>query len=137
MPPTLGAPVLGPSHRVSMAPKERGVLLGEKPLPGKSVFSFLSPAAREQISKATGKRDLPPALNETGPSSSKSRERIASKGNLPPIPKETAIAALNGGFMPYGDNHDKQKRYRSYLEIQAELSERPLLRVYSIKLNLT
>jgi hypothetical protein len=31
--------------------------------------------------------------------------------------------------MPYGDNSEKQKRYRAYLEIQAELSERPLVRV--------
>jgi G patch domain-containing protein 1 len=128
MPPTLGVPVLGPSPSTAMAPKDRGALLGEKPLPGKSVFSFLTPAAREQISRVTGKSDLPPALNETGPSSTKSRERLTSKSNLPPVPKETAIAALNG-FMPYGDNPEKQKRYRSYLEIQAELSERPLTRV--------
>lgn len=33
--------------------------------------------------------------------------------------------------MPYGDNLEKQKRYRAYLEIQAELSERPLTKVVS------
>ena len=126
--PTLGAPILGPS-RTPLAPKDRGALLGEKPLPGKSVFSFLSPEARAQISQATGKTNLPAALNETGPSSSKSRGTVTAKSNLPSVPKETAIAALNGGFMPYGDNLDKQKRYRAYLEIQAELSERPLTRV--------
>lgn len=43
-----------------------------------------------------------------------------------------AIAALNGGFMPYSDNPDKQKRYRAYLEIQAGLSERMLTKVVLI-----
>ena len=31
--------------------------------------------------------------------------------------------------MPYGDNLKKQKRYRAYLEIMGDLSERPLTRV--------
>jgi G patch domain-containing protein 1 len=131
VPPTLGAPVVGPSARSQLAPKDRGALLGEKPLPGKSVFSFLTPEARAQISQATGKLNLPPALSEVGPSSSKSRGLIQGKSSLPPIPKETAVAALNGGFMPYGDNPEKQKRYRTYLEIQAELTERPLTKVSS------
>lgn len=93
------------------------------------MFSFLTPEARAQISQATGKSNLPPALNEVGPSSSKARGSIQGKSSLPSIPKDTAIAALNGGFMPYGDNPEKQKRYRIYLEIQAELTERPLTKV--------
>lgn len=131
LPPTLGAPVLGPSAQTQLAPKDRGALLGEKPLPGKSVFSFLTPEARARISQATGNTNLPPALNEIGPESSKStfRGTATAKSSLPPVPKDTAVAALNGGFMPYGDNPEKQKRYRAYLEIQAELSERPLVRV--------
>jgi G patch domain-containing protein 1 len=130
-PPTLGVPVLGPSAQTQLAPKDRGALLGEKPLPGKSVFSFLTPEARARISQATGNTNLPPALNEvsTSSSSSKSRGTATAKSSLPPIPKDAAVAALNGGFMPYGDNLEKQQRYRSYLEIQAELSERPLVRV--------
>jgi G patch domain-containing protein 1 len=132
-PPTLGAPVLGPSAQTQLAPKDRGAILGEKPLPGKSVFAFLTPEARARISQATGNTNLPPALNEAGPesSSSKSRGTATAKSSLPPIPKDTAVAALNGGFMPYGDNPEKQKRYRAYLEIQAELSERPLVRVHN------
>jgi G patch domain-containing protein 1 len=132
IPPTLGAPVIGPSAQAPLAPKERGALLGEKPLPGKSVFSFLTPEARAQISQATGKSNLPPALNEVGPSSSNARRSVAVKSSLPPISKDTAVAALNGGFMPYGDNPEKQKRYRAYLEIQAELSERSLTKVSPI-----
>jgi len=93
------------------------------------VFSFLTPEARAQISQATGKSNLPPALNEVGPSSSNARRNVVVKSSLPLISKETAVAALNGGFMPYGDNPEKQKRYRAYLEIQAELSERPLTKV--------
>jgi G patch domain-containing protein 1 len=127
-PPVLGAPVFGPSQ-TQLAPKDRGALLGEKPLPGKSVFSFLTPEARARITQATGKSNLPPALSEVGPSTSKPKGNITAKSNLPSVPKETAIAALNGGFMPYGDNLDKQKRYRAYLEIQGELSERPLTKV--------
>jgi len=129
LPPTLGVPVVGPSAR-SLAPKDRGALLGEKPLPGKSVFSFLTPEARAQISQATGRSDLPPALNEYGPAeTSKARGAAVARTNIPSIPKETAVAALNGGFMPYGDNPEKQKRYRAYLEMQAELSEKPLIKV--------
>ena len=132
LPPTLGAPVVGPSAQKQLTPKARGAILGEKPLPGKSVFSFLTPEARAQISQATGKSNLPPALSESGPSSSKSRNSVAVKSMLPSIPKDTAVAALNGGSMPYGDNPEKQRRYRLYLEIQAELTESPLTKVGSI-----
>jgi len=128
-PPVLGAPPPGPTTQTPLAPKDRGALLGEKPLPGKSVFSFMTPEARAKIQAATGKTNLPPALNEAGPTTSKSKISTAVKSNLPQIPKETAVAALSGGFMPYGDNVDKQKRYRAYLEIMAELSERPLTKV--------
>jgi G patch domain-containing protein 1 len=133
-PPLLGTAPLGPSTQPQqLAPKDRGALLGETPLPGKSVFSFLTPEARAKLSAATGKSNLPAALNETGPASStaKSKVSITAKSNLPTVPKETAIAALNGGFMPYGDNLEKQKRYRAYLEIMGELSERPLTRVHT------
>ena len=128
LPPTLGAPVLGPSAP-SLAPRDRGAILGEKPLPGKSVFSFLTPEARAQISQATGRSDLPPALNQSGPAgTSLARGAAIGRTNMPSIPKDTAVAALNGGFMPYGDNPEKQKRYRAYLEIHAELSEKPLIK---------
>jgi G patch domain-containing protein 1 len=106
-------------------------MLGEKPLPGKSVFAFLTPEARAQISQATGKPNLPPALNEIGPSTSKPKAFSGNSG-LPSIPKDTAIAALSGGFMPYGDDLEKQKRYRAYLEIQGELSERVLMKPVSM-----
>lgn len=130
LPPTLGVPVLGLStHR--LAPRDRGALLGEKPLPGKSVFSFLTPEARAQISQATGRSDLPPALNESGPTTSKPRGTAVGRTNIPSVSKDTAVAALNGGFMPYGDNPEKQKRYRAYLEAQAELSEKPIIKAPS------
>ena len=127
--PTLGAPISSSNLPPVLAPKDRGALLDEKPLPGKSVFSFLTPEARARISQATGRSDLPPALNEPGTSSSRSTTSLRS--SLPSIGKETALAALRGGFLPYGDNLEKQKRYRAYLEIQAEVSERPLARVVS------
>jgi G patch domain-containing protein 1 len=89
----------------------------------------MTPEARARIQAATGRTNLPPALNEVGPTTSKSKISTAIKSNLPQISTETAVAALRGGFIPYGDNPDKQKRYRSYLEIMAELSERPLTKV--------
>ncbi|KAJ8116240.1 hypothetical protein ONZ43_g4482 [Nemania bipapillata] len=46
-------------------PKSRAALLGEAQLPGKSVFDFLSPEARERLASATGKTNLPPALGES------------------------------------------------------------------------
>lgn len=126
LPPTLGAPVLGLQAR-PLAPQDRGALLGEKPLPGKSVFSFLTPEARAQISQATGRSDLPPAFSEIGPAGSK--PRAVGRASIPGVAKEVAVAALKGGFMPYGDNLEKQKRYRAYLELHAELSEKPLVKV--------
>jgi G patch domain-containing protein 1 len=130
LPPVLGAAIQTRTPQTQLNPRERGAILGEEQLPGKSVFSFLTPEARAQISQASGKTNLPPALSEIGPASTKPRNTVAAKSSLPPVPKEAAVAALNGGFMPYGDNLEKQKRYRAYLEIQAELSERPLTRVF-------
>jgi G patch domain-containing protein 1 len=95
-------------------------------LPGKSVFSFLTPEARAKISLATGKTNLPPALSELGPSAA------PGKSGLPSVPRETALKALGGGFMPYGDDVQKQGRYRAYLEIQGGLSERGSTKVSSI-----
>ena len=45
-------------------PLSRATILGEKQLPGKSVFDFLSISARDRLAAATGKADLPEAKGE-------------------------------------------------------------------------
>ncbi|KAI5855675.1 hypothetical protein BZA05DRAFT_215265 [Tricharina praecox] len=103
----------------SLNPRARGALLGEAPLPGKSVFDFLTPDARNRIANLTGKTNLPQGLGEAPVSAA--RPSIADI--VPPLDSEAAIMALNGGYMPYGDDPDKQARYRSFLEVKAGLKE--------------
>jgi G patch domain-containing protein 1 len=105
-------------------PKSRAALLGEAPLPGKSVFDFLSPAARDRLASASGKTDLPPALAElpkgyVGTDEQRRRELI---NQIPKLDKDVAIAALSrssSGWMPYAEDEDKRARYRTFLESQA------------------
>ncbi|KAF8418027.1 hypothetical protein EV426DRAFT_681220 [Tirmania nivea] len=105
---------------IKLDSRSRGALLGETPLPGKSVFDFMSPAARERIAAATGKSNLPQALNEAPPPG----YTPSSPADLVPILSQTvALSALNGGFMPYADDMEKRGRYRKFLEIQAGLRE--------------
>lgn len=101
-------------------PRSRGALLGETPLPGKSVFDFMSPAARERIAAATGKSNLPQALNEAPPPG---YTPSSPADFVPKLSPTVALGALNGGFMPYVDDMEKRGRYRKFLEIQAGLRE--------------
>ncbi|KAI0483657.1 DUF1604-domain-containing protein [Xylaria cf. heliscus] len=105
-------------------PKSRAALLGEAQLPGKSVFDFLSPEARERLASATGKTNLPPALGEIPAEfalteAEKQQELLRQ---LPELDKATAVAALargasgGSGPAPYADNEAKRGRYRAYLE---------------------
>lgn len=100
-------------------PGLRGRILGETPLPGKSVFDYLTPAARDKIASVTGNKNLPPALAEAPPSLYSSSSSLADL--VPMLDKAQALATLKGGFMPYADDPDKRLRYRVFLEIQAGL----------------
>ncbi|CAJ2505368.1 Uu.00g127620.m01.CDS01 [Anthostomella pinea] len=108
----------------SLDPKSRAALLGEAQLPGKSVFDFLSPEARERLASATGKSNLPPAMSEIPAEyaltdAERQQELIRQ---LPELDKHTAIAAITrgaGGAAPYADNEGKRGRYRAYLEYAA------------------
>ncbi|KAI1437126.1 DUF1604-domain-containing protein [Xylaria sp. CBS 124048] len=107
-------------------PKSRAALLGEAQLPGKSVFDFLSPEARERLASATGKTNLPPALGEipaeyTLTEAEREQELLRQ---LPELDKMTAVAALTRGASgsgpaPYADDEGKRGRYRAYLEYAA------------------
>ncbi|KAF8867338.1 DUF1604-domain-containing protein [Acephala macrosclerotiorum] len=115
-------------------PKSRASILGEAALPGKSVFDFLSPAARDRLAAASGKENLPAALGEVPQGYSMTEEERQKEflAQVPKVDKYTADAALArgaSGFMPYGEDEAKRSRYRGYLENQAGISpilpERP------------
>lgn len=112
----------------TMDPKARAALLGETPLPGKSVFDFLSASARDRIAAVSGKKDLPAGLGEVPEGYALTPEEKQKKllSQIPKLEVETAAAALArgaSGWVPYADDQDKQSRYRSYLEIQAGIRD--------------
>lgn len=107
----------------TLDPKSRAALLGETPLPGKSVFDFLTPSARSRIVSATNNPHLPPALSEASKSSLDSGINPQPQNSLiPALPPEIALSALGrsaSGWIPYSDDPPKLARYRQYLEICA------------------
>ncbi len=108
-------------------PRSRATILGEAALPGKSVFDFLTPAARDRLAAASGKSNLPVALGEIpeGYSMTEEERRMEFLAQIPKVDKYTADAALSrgaSGFMPYGEDEPKRNRYRAYLEYQAGIS---------------
>lgn len=111
-------------------PTARAALLGEEQLPGKSVFDFLSPAARDRLAAASGKEDLPQAKGEIpdGYALSEHEKRRGLLERIPKLDRQSALAAMTRGAAgggPYGDNKDKRARYRGYLEVQAGLRPEP------------
>lgn len=108
----------------NLDPKARAALLGEKQLPGKSVFDFISPASRDRLAAVTGRSDLPQALGEVPAAYARSEAEKQQEllDRVPKLDKETAVAAISrgiGGGAPYADNEEKRARYRGYLEFQA------------------
>ncbi len=113
----------------SMNAKARADLLGEEQMPGKSVFDFLNPAARDRIAVASGKSNLPAALSEKPPkgfeASDEDRNRFL-QDLVPRLDAEVALQALSrgvGGWMPYAEDEEKRARYRAFLEIRAGIRE--------------
>ncbi|KAK8168746.1 hypothetical protein BKA80DRAFT_64835 [Phyllosticta citrichinensis] len=104
--------------------KSRAAILGEQALPGKSVFDFLSPAARERIAAATGKNNLPAARGEffEGSQQTDAEKRKTLWNLVPALDASIAAAALNrgtSGWMPYAEDAQKRARYRAFLELRA------------------
>lgn len=111
----------------SLDPKSRAALLGEKQLPGKSIFDFMKPEARDRLVAASGKTDLPQARGESAPAG---YEQTAAEKQrtlwdlVPRLDKQTAAAALHRGktgWMPYAEDEGKQDRYKYFLELSAGL----------------
>lgn len=118
-------------------PKSRAAILGEAALPGKSVFDFLSPAARDRLVSTTGKTNLPPALGEIpkGYNMTEEERQRELLAQIPKVEKYIAEAALSrgaSGFMPYGEDESKRGRYRAYLEVQAGINPHPMERPPSV-----
>lgn len=115
------------SKTSSLDAKSRAELLGESQLPGKSVFDYLTKAARDRLVSATGKTNLPPGMGERQPSKNEASEeetRTSLQALVPQLDQDIALQVLNrgsGGWMPYGDDEGKRLRYRTYLEIRAGL----------------
>lgn len=113
----------------SLDPTSRAALLGEAQLPGKSIFDWMTPEARERIMKFTGKTDLPPALGEKAPQGhelSESQKRQDLCGLVPKLDKQLAVQALTravSGWMPYSEDESKRARYRTFLEVRAGLRD--------------
>lgn len=114
----------------SLDPTSRAALLGEAQLPGKSIFDWMTPQARERIAKLTGKTDLPPALGEKAPKGyemSESQKRQDLWDLVPKLDKQVAVQALTravSGWMPYSEDPDKRTRYRTFLEVRAGLRDK-------------
>ncbi|KAI1343027.1 DUF1604-domain-containing protein [Xylariaceae sp. FL0016] len=120
-------------------PKSRAALLGEAQLPGKSVFDFLSPAAREKLANASGKSNLPPALGEIPAeyalTDAERQQEVLRQ--LPELDKMTAIAAITrgaSGAAPYADDDAKRGRYRAYLEHIAGFVKTPPVKPAGMKI---
>lgn len=114
-------------------PASRAALLGEKQLPGKSVFDFLTSSARDRLAMVTGKTDLPQAKGEIpqGYALTEEEKRRSLLDRIPKLDKQSAVGAMARGASgsgPYGDNDDKRSRYRAYLELQAGIRSDPLPR---------
>ena len=113
------------ARTTNLSPKSRARLLGEAQLPGKSVFDFLSPTARNQIATASKNPNLPPARNEAAAaaestsSSSQTKSLHSLIPTLDPATTQAALARGSSGWMPYAEDPSKRSRYRSFLEYSA------------------
>ena len=113
----------------SLDPAARAAVLGEAELPGKSIFDWMTPEARERIVKLTGNANLPPALGEKAPKGfelSESQKRRDLWDLVPKLDKPAAVQALTravSGWMPYSEDEGKRTRYRTFLEVRAGLRD--------------
>ena len=109
--------------------KGRSALLGEKQLPGKSIFDFIPKDARDRLAGLSGKVDLPQGKGESGPEGHMPAAKAQPKdlwSLVPALDKSTAAAALAKGatgWMPYAEDPQKRARYVGFLELRAGLKD--------------
>ncbi|KAJ5097418.1 hypothetical protein N7456_008139 [Penicillium angulare] len=113
----------------TLDPTSRAAALGEAQLPGKSIFDWMTPEARERIANLTGNKNLPPAMSEKAPKGfelSETDRRRDLWDLVPNLDKHTAVQALTrgvSGWMPYSEDENKRSRYRTFIEIRAGLRD--------------
>jgi G patch domain-containing protein 1 len=109
--------------------KGRSALLGEKPLPGKSVFDFIAKDARDRLANISGRADLPQGLGQSGPEGHLPAATAQPKdlwSLVPQLDKSIAAGALAKGatgWMPYAEDPTKRTRYVGFLELRAGLKD--------------
>jgi G patch domain-containing protein 1 len=109
--------------------KGRSALLGEKPLPGKSIFDFIPKDARDRLANLSGRADLPQGLGQSGPEGHLPVNKALPKdlwSLVPSLDRSTAAAALAKGatgWMPYVEDEAKRARYVGFLELRAGLKD--------------
>jgi G patch domain-containing protein 1 len=109
-------------------PKARSAILGEQALPGKSVFDFITPASRNRLADASGRKDLPQGLSQEAPEGFRLTEEDIQKSlwsSVPDLDKSLAVQALGrsaSGWIPYADDEPKRGRYIFFLQLRAGLS---------------
>lgn len=108
-----------PTTTQQLDPATRAKILGESPLPGKSIFSYISADSRNRLAALTGRVDLPPGLGEVPALAARPTVTSAASDLIPALESHIASAALNHPSMPYADDPDKRRRYRTFLEIKA------------------
>ncbi|KAH5283339.1 hypothetical protein HBI72_004930 [Parastagonospora nodorum] len=107
--------------------KARSALLGEKALPGKSVFDFIPKDARDRLANLSGRADLPQGLGQSGPEGHLPAATAQPKdlwSLVPFLDKGIAAGALAKGatgWMPYSEDPAKRARYVGFLELRAGL----------------
>jgi G patch domain-containing protein 1 len=112
----------------TLDPKSRAAALGEEALPGKSIFDYITPAARDKLASASGRSDLPQAKGEDAPAAYRLSEDDRQKqlwSLVPELGKHVALEALQrgaSGWMPYADDSGKRSRYRAFLELRAGIA---------------
>ena len=122
-------PDVGGSILQQQTAASRRQALNEPALPSKSVFDFLSPAARDRLATATGNTNLPPALDE---SLSTSQDDVNTRSDnqpslpYPPLSPTTATTALSRlrrdktSDAPYATDLPKQGRYKDFLRYSSD-----------------
>ncbi|KAJ4367330.1 hypothetical protein N0V83_006911 [Neocucurbitaria cava] len=109
--------------------KGRSTLLGENPLPGKSIFDFISKEARDRLATLSGKANLPQGLGQAAPDGHLPANNAQPKdlwSLVPSLDKSLAAGALAKGatgFMPYAEDLQKRARYVGFLELRAGLKD--------------
>lgn len=109
--------------------KARSALLGEKQLPGRSVFDFISKDVRDRLANLSGKADLPQGLGQVAPDGHLPVATAAPKdlwSLVPSLDEAVAAGALAKGatgWMPYAEDPQKRTRYIGFLELRAGLKE--------------